>query len=180
MAFGLRFKTTLLYLLVSLRGGASGIDRPVLYSVYGNDVQVRLRRIHDHPRRDEPDGTLTVALSGRTPAYVQCRFADGGTRLVCEIVPGAYPPKRGRRAPAISDDMAEELQQAGYHRDGSGRALFSYEITPDSGVWGGAAVVILNPLIDVFGAWALSKIDIVAPLAPERDEAAIRHHMQGP
>jgi hypothetical protein len=180
MAFGLRFKTTLLYLLVSLRGGASGIDRPFLYSVYGNDIQVRLRRIHGHPQRDGPDGTLTVALYGRAPAFVQCRFADGGARLVCEIVPGRYPPKPGRPAPVLSAGMAEKLHQAGYRRDDGGRLVFSYDITPDSGVWGGAAVVILDPLIAVFGARALSRIDIVAPLAPERDEAAIRHHMRGP
>ncbi len=180
MAFGLRFKTTLLYLFVSLRGGASGIDRPFLYSVYGNDIQVRLRRIHDHSQRDGPDGTLTVALCGRTPAFVQCRFADGGERLECEIISGTYPPKSGQTVPVMSDIMEEKLRQAGYRRDDSGRRVFSYEITLDSGVWGGAAVTILDPLIAVFGARAMSRIDIIAPLAPERDEVAIRHHMRGP
>ena len=179
MAFGLRFKTMLLYLLVCVRHGASGIDRPLLYSVYGNDIQVRLRRIHDHPQRDEPDGSLTVALYGRTPAYVQCRFVDGGKRLVCEIIPGIYPPRQGRMAPTLSAAMVEKLQQAGYRRDDSERRVFSYEITPDSGAWGGASVVILDPLIGVFGARALSRIEIIAPLAPERDEAAIQHQLRG-
>ena len=179
MAFGLRFKTTLLYLFVCLRHGASGIDRPLLYSVYGNDIQVRLRRIHDHPRRDTPDGSLIVALYGRRPASVQCRFVDGGKRLACEIVPGLYPPKQGRAAPILSAAMVEKLQQAGYRRDDSGRRVFSYEITPDSGAWGGAAVVILDPLIGVFGARALSRIEIIAPLARERDEAAIQRQMRG-
>ena len=179
MAFGLRFKIALLYILVSLRHGTSGIDRPLLYSVYGNDIQVRLRRIHNHPQRDEPDGSLTVALYGRTPAYVQCRFVEGGKRLACEIILGLYPPKQGRAAPVLSAAMVEKLQQAGYRRDDSGRRVFTYEITPDSGAWGGASVVILDPLIGVFGARALSRIEITAPLAPERDEAAIQRQMRG-
>jgi hypothetical protein len=179
MAFGLRIKTALLYFLVSLRGDASGIDRPLLYSVYGNDIQVRLRRIHGHPKRDEPDGTLIAALYGRAPGYVQCRFVDGGKRLACEIISGLYPPTQGQMAPVLSAGMADRLQQAGYRSDDSGRRVFSYEITPDSGVWGGASLVILDPLIGVFGARALSRIDIIAPLAPERDEAAIQHQMRG-
>jgi hypothetical protein len=74
------------------------------------------------------------------------------------------------------------LKEAGFWREETGgRFLFDYDIgpEPDNGVWGGAAAVILTPLIDVFGANARSTIDIVAPLAPERDEAAIRQAMRG-
>jgi hypothetical protein len=45
-------------------------------------------------------------------------------------------------------------------------------------VWGGAAVSILTPLIDIFGARATSRIDVIAPLVPDRDEAAIQREMQ--
>jgi hypothetical protein len=52
-------------------------------------------------------------------------------------------------------------------------------ISGDSSDWGGASVTILAPLIDAFSAGPGSKIDIVAPLAPERDDAAIRRVMAG-
>jgi hypothetical protein len=57
--------------------------------------------------------------------------------------------------------------------------VFNYEIgeNPDSSVWGGVCAVVLNPLIEVFGARARSKIEIAAPLAPKRDEAAIRRDL---
>ncbi len=179
MAFGLRLKAMLLSLLTftGAEAGASDVDRPVLYSVYGSDILVRLQRIHGHPDRDGPNGTLTVTLAGRTPAYVECRFADMGATLVCEAVAGAYPAPPGA-ARAISAASERSLKDAGYRRDATGRARFAYAITPDSGVWGGAAVVILSPLIDAFGARARSKIDIIAPLAPERDEAAIQRELQ--
>ncbi|HLA21358.1 MAG TPA: hypothetical protein VJZ74_07850 [Pseudolabrys sp.] len=78
----------------------------------------------------------------------------------------------------VSAATAAGLKKAGYWPDASGRALFAYEITPDSGVRGGASVAILTPLIDVFGARAGSQIEIIAPLAPERDEAAIRRELR--
>ena len=160
----------------SFRRGASDIHRPVLYAVYGSDIMVRLMRIHAHPERDGPDGWLVVALRGRRPAYVRCHFADNDT-LICEAVVGPYPPKSGK-TPIVPSAVEEGLKKSGYRRDSSGRALFKYEITADSGVWGGASVVVLNPLIDVFGARATSKIDIVAPVAPERDEIAIQRELR--
>jgi hypothetical protein len=76
--------------------------------------------------------------------------------------------------------MQAALKEAGYWRDeATGRFLFPFEIgrEPDRGVWGGAAVTILKPLIDVFGARPGSKIEVLAPLAPERDEAANRREL---
>lgn len=180
MAFGLRFKALILSVLFSFRAGAAEVDRPIIYAVYGSDIMVRLARIHGHPDRDGPNGTLVVTLSGREPGYVACRFSNNGATLLCEAVAGRYPPKPGTATPAMSRTIEEGLKKAGYYRDADGRALFSYEITLDSGVLGGAAVVILTPLIDVFGARALSKIDIIAPLAPERDEAAIQRELRRP
>jgi hypothetical protein len=177
MAYGLRLKAVLVSLLTSASAGASDIDRPVLYSVYGTDIMVRLQRIHDHPNRDGPDGRLAVTLGGRRPAYVECRFVDKGAKLLCEALAGPYPAKPGA-ATAISAAIENGLNNVGYRRDAAGRALFAYEITPHSGVWGGAAVIILLPLIDVFGARAASAIDIIAPLAPMRDEAAIQRELQ--
>jgi hypothetical protein len=177
MAFGVRLMAVLLTLMTSSRAGANDADRPVLYSVYGSDILVRLQRIHAHPDRDGPDGVLIVTLAGRSPAYVQCRFTGNGGVLLCEAVVGAYPPKPGATVPAIAAATEEGLRKAGYYRDASGRAVFPYEILPDSGIWGGAAVTILAPLIEVFGARAASRIDIIAPLAPKRDEAAIQREL---
>ncbi len=177
MAFGPRLQALLLLLVVSFKAGASGVDRPILYAIYGSDILVRLQRIHGHPDRDGPNGTLTVTLAGRRPAYVECQFVDNGATLMCEAVAGAYPARPGA-APAVSAATESGLRDAGYRRDATGHARFAYAITPDSGVWGGAAVTILAPLIDVFGARAGSKIDIIAPLAPERDEAAIQRELQ--
>jgi hypothetical protein len=177
MAFGPRLQAVLLLLMFSFKAGASGVDRPILYAIYGSDILVRLQRIHGHPDRDGPDGSLTVTLAGRSPAYIACRFVDNGATLMCEAVAGAYPAKPGA-APAVSAATESGLRAAGYRRDAAGRARFAYAITPDSGNWGGAAAVILSPLIDVFGARAGSTIDIIAPLAPERDEAAIRRELQ--
>jgi len=176
MSVNPRFGASLLWLMNSLWGRAGDIHRPVLYAVYGSDVVVRLMRIHAHPQRDGPHGWLVVALHGRRPAYVRCHFADNDT-LMCEAVIGSYPTKPDQ-APMMSTALEEGLRKSGYWRDANGRAVFKYEITPDSGGWGGASVVILNPLIGVFGARATSKIDILAPLAPERDEAAIQREMR--
>jgi hypothetical protein len=176
MAFGPRVKALILSLLFSVRAGATEADRPVIYSVYGSDIMVRLARMHAHPERDGPNGTLVVALHGRTPGYVACRFANNGATLLCEARNGRYPPKPG--APAMTNIIEEGLKKAGYYRDAQGRALFSYEFTLESGVVGGAAIVILVPLIDVFGARAGSRIEIIAPLAPERDEVAIQQMLQ--
>ena len=178
MSFALRLKTMILALTFSFPAGASDIDRPVIYSVYGSDIMVRLARMHAHPDRDGPSGILIVALYGRTPGYVVCRFSDKGATLLCEAIAGRYPPKPGTATPAMSSAIEEGLKKAGYYRDADGRALFPYKITLDSGVLGGAAVVILTPLIDVFGARARSRIDIIAPLAPERDEAAIERELR--
>ena len=180
MAFGLRFKAWLLLRMTSFKGGATdvGVDRPVLYAVYGSDIMERLMRIHKHPGRDGSDGTLVVALFGCRPACIQCRFVDEGAKLLCEAVVGAYPAKPETVASAVSATTIEGLKKVGYWPDASGRALFAYEITSDSGIWGGASVVILTPLIDVFSARAVSKIEIIAPLAPERDEAAILQELR--
>jgi hypothetical protein len=174
VTFGPRAKVLVLLLLSSLRVGAEERDRPVLYAVYATDILVRLQRIHAHPDRDGPLGTLVAALRGRTPAYVQCRFADNGGELLCEVVASDYPS----RAPGRSGtEIEEKLWRLGYLPGAGGRPLFRYQITKDSGIWGGAAVTILKPLIDVFGARATSRIDIIAPLAAERDEAAIRRQL---
>jgi hypothetical protein len=178
MAFSLRFKAWLLLLMTSFKAGATDVDRPVLYAVYGSDIMERLMRIHKHPERDGPDGTLVVALFGPRPAYIQCRFADEGAKLLCEAFVSVYPPKPRSAASTVSATTAERLKRAGYWPDVNGRALFAYEITSDSGIWGGASAVILTPLIDVFGARAGSEIEIIAPLAPERDEAAILRELR--
>jgi hypothetical protein len=170
MAFTLRLGARILAFLAARKPGAQDVDRAVLYTVYGNDILVRLRRIHAHPERDGANGALVVTLHGRNRAQVSCSFSDRGNTLLCEVLPGA---------PA-SAEIAAALKEAGYWRDeSSGRFLFRYEITKDSAVWGGASAVILSPLIDVFGARAGSKIEIVAPLALDRDEAAIRREMRG-
>jgi hypothetical protein len=162
--------------MISLRAGRADVDRPVLYAVYGTDISVRLARIYSHPERDGPHGTLTVALHGRRSAHIQCRFVDDGAALLCEAMPSGSPLNSDDAVP-VAADVEAGLRKVGYWRDKSGRALFRHEITPDSAVWGGAAVTILAPLIDVFGARAASKIEVIAPLAPERDEAAIRREL---
>ena len=120
-----------------------------------------------------------MALRGRKPAFVRCAFADNGGTLLCEAVPGAYPPNPDTPPPAIPTAMEEGMRKAGYWRNESGRAVSALDISGDSSDWGGASVTILTPLIDVFGASPESKIDTIAPLAPERDEAAIRRMMAG-
>lgn len=177
MAFGPRLKAWILSRVAAFQTGRTDVDRPVLYAVYGDDLVVRLARIYRHPERDGPHGTLTVALYGRRPACIQCRFVDDGAALECEAIAGRYPLKLD--APPVMPAVDEGLRAVGYWRDDSGRALFRYHVTPDSAVWGGAAATILIPLIDVFGARATSKIEIVAPLAPERDEAAMSRGMRG-
>jgi hypothetical protein len=172
MDFSPRLMALLFWLMFAFRPGANDLNRPILYSVYGSDIMERLIRIHRHPERDGPDGTLTAILYGSRPAYIQCRFAEDGGRLICEAHVGTFPRPPGL-APTADAEAEAGLKEAGYWRDANGRAVFSYEITSDSGIWGGASVVILNPLIAVFGARLWSKIDVVAPLAPERDEAAI-------
>jgi hypothetical protein len=179
MIIGPRIQALVLVLISVLRTGHLDVGRPVLYVIYGYDIMARLHRLHDHPERDGPKGTLVVALYNRTPGYVACRFADQGATLLCEAFVGIYPPKPGQ-VPSISATTEEGLKKAGYWRDASGRALFRYELEPDGSDWGGAAVTILNPLIDVFGAWWGSKIDIIAPLAPERDQAAIKRESERP
>lgn len=174
MAFGPRAKAIVLLLLSSLRAGADERDRPILYLVYGTDILVRLQRIHAHPERDGPEGTLVAALRGRTPAYVQCRFAENGGELRCELVAADYPSRAPGRPRTQID---EKLRRLGYLPDAGGRLSFRYEITEDSGAWGGASVTILRPLIDAFGARATSRIEVIAPLAPERDEAAIQREL---
>ena len=182
MALAPRLKARVLAFLTSRRlpnADATGIHRAVLYTVYGGDIAARLARIHAHPERDGPRGTLVVALRGRKPAFVRCAFADNGGTLLCEAVPGAYPPNPDTPPPAIPTAMEEGMRKAGYWRNESGRAVSALDISGDSSDWGGASVTILTPLIDVFGASPESKIDTIAPLAPERDEAAIRRMMAG-
>lgn len=165
MTLSTRLAARFLAFVTARRAGAHDVSRPVLYAVYGSDIAVRLKRIHAHPERDGVKGTLVVALHGRKSAQVSCSFRDGGQMLICEVIPGA----------PVSAETESALQSVGYWRDeASGRFVFAYEVTRDSCIWGGAAAVILEPLIDVFGARPESKIDIVAPLAPNRDEAAIR------
>ena len=135
MALAPRLKARVLAFLTSRRlpnADATGIHRAVLYTVYGGDIA--------HPERDGPRGTLVVALRGRKPAFVRCAFADNGGTLLCEAVPGAYPPNPDTPPPAIPTAMEEGM---------------------------------------IFGASPESKIDTIAPLAPERDEAAIRRMMAG-
>ena len=176
MSVNPRVGAWLLWLINALAGRGADVHRPVLYAVYGSDIIVRLMRIHADAQRDGPDGWLVVALHGRRPAYVRCQFADND-KLICEAIVGRYSPEPEKTL-TVSTTIEDGLKKSGYWRDTSGRALFTYEITPDSGVWGGASVVILDPLIRVFGARATSKIDIIAPLAPERDEAAIQREMR--
>jgi hypothetical protein len=175
-------KARLLSFVASMRhgkGAATGIHRAVLYTVYGGDIATRLARIHAHPARDRPNGTLVVALRGRKPAFVRCAFANNGDTLLCETVSGEYPPEPDARSPAISTAMEEGLRKAGYWRDEGGCAVATLDVSAGGSDWGGASVSILTPLIDVFGASPESKIDIIAPLAPERDEAAIRRMIAG-
>lgn len=175
-------KARLLSFVASMRhgkGAATGIHRAVLYTVYGGDIATRLARIHAHPERDGPNGTLIVALRGRKPAFVRCAFAVNGRTLLCEAFPGEYPPKTDAPPPAISKGLENALRKAGYRCDDSGRAVATLDVSAGSSNWGGASVSILAPLIDVFGAGPESKIDIIAPLAPERDEAAIQRMMTG-
>src|SRR5215831_14774239 len=94
MGFVLRIKTWLLSVVVSLQAGGADLDRPVLYAVYGSDLIVRLKKIYRHPGRDGPDGVLVVALHGRNPAYIECRFIDRGAQLRCEAFDVDYPPQR--------------------------------------------------------------------------------------
>lgn len=175
MALGPRSQARLLASVTRLRSGGGDVDRPVLYAIYGTDIIVRLKRIHAHPERDGPNGWLVVALHGRSPAYVHCRFADSES-LLCETIVGRHP--ESEQPSTVSADIEEGLKRSGYWRGSSGRALFKYEITPDSSVWGGASAVILDPLISVFAARAGSRIEIIAPLASERDEAAIQRELR--
>ncbi len=182
MTLSPKMKARLLSFVASMRhgkGSATGIHRAVLYTVYGGDIATRLARIHAHPERDGPNGTLIVALRGRKPAFVRCAFADNGRTLLCEAFPGEHPLKPDAPPPAISKGLEDALRKAGYWRDESGRTVATLKIIGDSSDWGGASVSILAPLIDVFGAGPESKIDIIAPLASERDEAAIQRMMVG-
>jgi hypothetical protein len=163
-------------LLVTPAPPGDAIDRPILYAVYADDIMARLMRIHADPGRDGPDGFLVVALRGSAPAYVRCVFADKGTAVQCETAPGAYPPRPDVPQLAVSAATAAALEDSGYRREPTnGRFVFAYEIetAPESGDWGGIVVAVLDTLIDGFGARALSRIEIVAPLAPRRDQAAI-------
>jgi hypothetical protein len=156
------------------------LDQSVILTVYGSDIKERLERIHAHPERDGPNGTLVAALRGRTRAHVRCAFEQGGTMLVCEVRGGLYRREENAQAPSFPAETEVGLKGVGYWRDStSGRYVFNYEIgeNPDSSVWGGVCAVVLNPLIEVFGARARSKIEIAAPLAPKRDEAAIRRDL---
>ena len=178
MAFLPRLMARILKFKFASGWRGEGLDRVVVQSVYGNDVALRLKRIHAHPDRDSPGGTLVVALYGHTPAHVRCCFADNGRLLICEVRAGRNTRESDVQPIATETELA--LQGVGYYRDPSNaRLLFSYEITNDSAIWGGASVVILDPLTNVFGARAGSKIEIIAPLAPFRDEAAIRREMSG-
>jgi hypothetical protein len=178
MAFGPRLKANILLLLFrSQRFDPSRLDQSVMIHVYGSDIKERLARIHAHPERDGPNGTLVVVLHGRTPAHVRCAFEQDGTMLVCEVRGGLYRAGQDAQPPPFSAETEVGLKATGYWRDpASGRYVFDYEVgeDPDRSVWGGACVTILNPLIGVFGAQARSKIEIVAPLAPKRDGMAIR------
>ena len=171
-----RFGATLLWLMQASRAPGVNMHRAVLMSVYGSDIAVRLKRIHAHAERDGPKGWLVAALRGRRPAYVRCRFADADN-LRCEAFEGGFQPNVDQ-ARSPPPGLSEALKALGYWPDAVGRALFDYQITADSAVWGGASVVILDPLIGIFGARVPSKIDIIAPLAPDRDEAAIERHLR--
>jgi len=178
MAFLPRLLARLLKFKYASGWQGDGLDRLVVQTVYGNDIAERLKRIHAHAERDSPSGTLIVTLYGRKPAHVRCEFTDGGKMLICDVRIGSdIRTIQGMPIPAEAEVPLREL---GYRRDpADGRLLFPYEITTDSALWGGASVVILDPLIKVFGARAGSKIEIVAPLAPFRDEDAIRREMRG-
>lgn len=170
-----RFGAWLLSAMSLGRGHTADNHDVILRTVYGSDIAARLKHIHGFAERDEGNAWLVAALRGRDAGYIHCRFQDRDI-LTCEAVAGPYPPRRGQGA-ALPPAIAEQLKDAGYWPDADGRPVFKYEITNDSCVWGGASWVIMEPLIKVFGARLLSKIDIVAPLAPRRDEAAIRRMM---
>jgi len=171
-----RLGASLLWMAGAFRAHGAGMHRPILLAVYGSDIAWRLRRIQAHAGREGPGGWLVVALHGRRPAYVRGHFADRNT-LLLEAVPGAYPPVAAKTR-LRAGVLQEELKNAGYWPDGEGRAVFKYEITPDSAVWGGAASAMLHPLIEIFGARATARIDVIAPLVPQRDEAAIQREMR--
>jgi len=163
--------------MYAFRPAGADMHRPIIMSVYGSDIAVRLKRIYRHAERHGPNGWLVVALHGRRPAFVRCQFAPPD-KLMCKVSSGSYP-SAGGEADRPSPVLTEALKGVGYWPDAHGQPVFEYEITPDSGVWGGAANVILSSLIEAFHARATSKIDIIAPLAQERDEAAIRREMRG-
>ncbi len=178
MAFLPRLMARILKFKFASGWQGEGLDRVVVHTVYGNDIALRLKRIHAHPERDGFGGGLIVVLYGRTSAHVRCKFVDNGRLLICEARPGRDTD--GTDVLPISTETESALQKVGYYRDPSnGRLLFRYEITTDSAIWGGASVAILDPLTNVFGARVESKIEIVAPLAPLRDEAAIRREIGG-
>jgi hypothetical protein len=175
MPFGPRIKAGILLALASLRGGRPALARPVIYLVYGSDIQIRLSRIHAHPERDGPSGALAVRLHSRRPAEVRCAFEQDGAVLACEVIDSL---KGNGPASHLSESSAIQtaLKKSGYYPDAvNGRYVLRYEVgtSPDASTWSGASVAILDPLIAVFGAQALSNIEIVAPLAPKRDEDAI-------
>lgn len=153
------------------------LERGLMLVAYGADIAVRLARIHSHPERDGPRGTLVVALRGSNPVFVRCAFVEHGSALRCEVVHGDYPLEADESL-AVAE-AEEALKRLGYWRDENGCALAIFEMSGDSGDWGGAAVGILNPLISVFGAGPDSEIDIIAPLESEPDEDAMKLMLAG-
>ena len=165
MRLDLRLKAEAFRALARIRMGRANIERSLLYAVYGEEIIKQLRHMHAHPDRCDPDRALVVALNGARPAYVRCMFADRGAIVQCECFVGRRGTVTAESGSGPPEEVAAGLRTAGYWEDSDGRYVFPYELDEalDDSVWGGAAVAILNPLIDVFGATSRSNIDIIAP-----------------
>ena len=151
------------------------VERPALYAVYASDVAVRLQSVWTGREVDPASCYIVIAVTDKKAGYITCRLS-GARELEMEASAGAYPPTSGQPVPYISAKMARALEEHSFYKDQHGRFLCRLDIweDPNPDVWGAASVGIVDCLIDVFGARASSHIEIVAPLAPHRDEAAIR------
>jgi len=135
---------------------------------YRCPVVDRLDRIYEHASlHDYLDRFLAVTLPEHPHGYVQCMFADGRTKILCEASSGFYYNKAGEpRTFYLAPAAIAALGRLGFSTDDSA-GNFRYQASigqqPDLNA---IADLILAALHDGYGARAQSRLSLNAPFAP--------------
>ena len=161
--------------LASSLSAAHAAHDPLLDFLQKNRCAVadRLQRLFDagDPAQDR-DRFIAVTLPERGPqhgpqhGYVQCRFHDRETRMLCEASSGFYETKPGATRTHLAPAKIAALARLGFSTDDS-KGNFSLDVAvPKPPDFDRTADLILRALYDGYGARDGDALKFTAPFAP--------------